>query len=71
MRSLFFVLVRKSAIGLFLVMRSDYQQKMRSLFLAKFGKGDHSFFVSGKKCDRVVLGYAIGLPAKNAIAFFS
>ncbi|MFB2876720.1 hypothetical protein [Floridanema aerugineum] len=51
-------------------MRSHYQQKMRSLFSAKFGKCDRSFCVRGKrKSDWVVFGYAIALAEKNAIAF--
>ena len=60
------MLVGKSAIGLFLVMRSDYQQKMRSLFSAKFRKGDRSFCLDGKKCDRVVFGYANAIFYANA-----
>ncbi|MFB2893224.1 hypothetical protein ACE1CI_09955 [Aerosakkonemataceae cyanobacterium BLCC-F50] len=41
---------------------------MRSLFSAKFRKGDRSFLCWWEKCDWAVFGYAIGLLAKNAIA---
>ncbi|MFB2893221.1 hypothetical protein ACE1CI_09940 [Aerosakkonemataceae cyanobacterium BLCC-F50] len=53
----------------FYQVRSHYQQKMRSLFSAKFRKGVRvacslayrSFCVGGKECDWVVFGYAIAL----------